>query len=139
MISQLMTAPPFRPELDQSLERGRHGRPELVMPAFRTDRVGARPLAALVLDHVCEPEHCGDAGKCRWQCRGQPPICRVYDAARVATALPRLIHNSGAVLMVTLNFVLCIDCLAMGDISRQLFGYQSEGRIDRGRSRQHSG
>jgi len=31
--------------------------------------------------------------------------------------------------IVASGFVLCIDCLAMGDVGRQLLGYEGEGRI----------
>src|ERR1019366_2718534 len=79
--------------LDQGLDRFSHGRPQLVMPALATDRIGGGPLHAAVLDFVGEPEHRCDAGKCRGWRRGEAPICLVDDATRVAAALPRLLHN----------------------------------------------
>jgi hypothetical protein len=38
-----------------------------------------------------------------------------------------------------LSIALGIDCPAMCSISRQLFGDQRKGRIDRGRGRQYGG
>jgi hypothetical protein len=100
------------------------------MPALRTNRVGGGPLDAAVLDFIGEPEHRGDAGKCRGWRRGEPPICLVDDSARNAAALKRLLRGIRVDPILAFGFVLCIDRLAMGDIRRPLRVDQCEGRIE---------
>jgi hypothetical protein len=86
------------------------------MPALGTNRIGAGPLHAAVLDFVGEPKHGGDAGKCRGWRRGEPPICLVDDAARVAAALKCLLCLIRADAGTVFGFILGIDRLTMGGV-----------------------
>jgi hypothetical protein len=99
------------------------------VPAFGTDSVCVGPFPARILDLVCEAEHRGDAGKCRWWRRSQPPICLADDSARDTAALKRLLRTADPISCFC--FVLRIDCHAMGDIGRALLGNQRKSRINR--------
>ena len=118
--------------LEQGLDRGRHGRAKLVVPAVGTDRVCVGPLKAGILDLVCEAEHRRDTGK-RGRLRvRQLPTNRVDLISHSPGTIRRFPGLNRTVAIFVLSLILGIDDFAMGNLGSPVCGDQREGRIDRG-------